>query len=830
VQAARLDEWLWEPLSRCPDPEMALANLARWTGMLTSASATFATLEEDPRLTEDLLRVFSSSQYLSDILIREPTAYTLLLEPDAAWEGEDLPARLAALVAPYRRPESRLEALRRVRRREFFRIGWREICGRASFQAIVTRISDLAAALIDQTLVTVRAPLAESQPELDAQVRFAVIGMGKLGGRELNYSSDVDLLFIYDSPTPADAAHLRYATRLAEALFAALSAATAEGALFRVDMRLRPEGRYGALVRSLASYREYYDRWMETWERQALIKARPVAGDPELGRRFAALAEERAYPTLHATTLFEDVRDVRAAIERRVEARDQTDTNVKEGRGTIREIEFTVQLLQLLFGARRPEVRSGSTLEALARLETAGLLTGEERSRFAGHYVFFRTVEHRLQIMDDLPVRLLPDDPAELRKLALRMGCSPSEADGFRGAYRARADEVQQLSRGILDRLTVDGVAATDPLRLMIMGLSPHLAGGESGDTSEHPNAPLIERLSDHGFRNAAAAVERLRSLATGAPKFSLPVSTTRLFADLAEPLLTTAAAAPDPDGALEAVAVVAERLGAHRTFYQTLRQQPDMLRVLCHIVGFSPVVREQVLRSPELLDVLYDEPFRDMERPAAEMRAEMQARLERAFSPADRLAALRRFQKRELLRIIARDLLLEIDTESTASELSDLADACVAGALPRHLEGVANARRPTPNALPRLRRACPRPSRWSGYALSLGSGPAVCLRLGRAWRAPAVRAARWCAHEGAAGVAAGRPAVRGGPAAPARREVGIRGRPPGCRPPVLPGWPCADLGAPGADEGAADRRRSGGRRPVPGSSGAVRLRAGSHP
>src|SRR5207249_4780896 len=293
------------------------------------------------------------------------------------------------------------------------------------------------------------------------------IAMGKLGGRELNYSSDVDLLFLYDSPTPDDPAHLRYATKLAEALFAALSATTAEGTLFRVDMRLRPEGRFGALVRSLASYREYYDRWMEPWERQALIKARPVAGDPELGRRFAALAEERAYPSLHAATLFEDVRDMRAAIERRVERRYQSETNVKEGRGTIREIEFTVQLLQLLFGARRPELRTGNTPKALAALEGAGLLTAEERARFDEHYRFFRTVEHRLQLMDDLPVRLLPDSPEEQRKLARRMGFPPQEADGFLHHYRARADEVQHLSHGILDRLTVGGVAAAEPLRLM---------------------------------------------------------------------------------------------------------------------------------------------------------------------------------------------------------------------------------------------------------------------------------------------------------------------------------------------------------------------------
>src|SRR5207249_9687365 len=149
----------------------------------------------------------------------------------------------------------------------------------------------------------------------------------------------------------------------------------------------------------------------------------------------------RAYPSLHAATLFEDVRDVRVAIERRVERRDQAETNVKEGRGTIREIEFTVQLLQLLFGARRPELRTGNTPKALAALEAAGLLSTEERARFDEHYRFFRTVEHRLQLMNDLPVRLIPDDPHEQRKLARRMGFPPTEADRFMEEYRARAGE-----------------------------------------------------------------------------------------------------------------------------------------------------------------------------------------------------------------------------------------------------------------------------------------------------------------------------------------------------------------------------------------------------
>jgi glutamate-ammonia-ligase adenylyltransferase len=249
-------------------------------------------------------------------------------------------------------------------------------------------------------------------------------------------------------------------------------------------------------------------------------------------------------------------------------------------------------------------------------------------------------------------------------------------------AYRARTDEVQRLSRDILDRLTTEGHTAADPFRLMILSLAPGSGVQEGQPVSESRSAALAGRLSAEGFRHPGNAVERLRALATGAPRFSLPISTTRLFADLAPALLSTAGASPDPDAALAAVAEVAARLGTHRAFYQTLQTQPGMLRALCAVVGFSPFVREMVLRSPELLDVLYDEPFHEAPRSAADMQAEMEARLERAFSPADRLAALRRFQKRELLRIIARDLMMDVEAETTLGELSDLADSSVRGAL----------------------------------------------------------------------------------------------------------------------------------------------------
>ncbi|HEU4751895.1 MAG TPA: hypothetical protein VFU47_02225, partial [Armatimonadota bacterium] len=471
-----------------------------------------------------------------------------------------------------------------------------------------------------------------------------------------------------DSPTPQDEGHRRYATKLAETLISVLAQDTAEGRCFRVDMRLRPEGRFGALVRSYAAFREYYDRWAETWERQALIKARPVAGDLELGERFIELTRGVAYRRLPGETLVRDVREMRDAVERKLEAAGERDRHVKEGRGTLRDVEFTIQPLQLLFGAERPELRAPDTLTALARLEEAGLLAPEERQTFEDGYRFFREVEHRLQIMQDLPVRLVPEEPRELRRLARSMGFA--EAEPFLAAYRAKSDAVEALSRAIFQRLGAGG-PPEDPLRAALLAAE-----------TEDAEPLLLRELERRRYPEPDQALEALVRLAAGEPGYRHPAATRRLFADLAPGLLEACGEAADPTEALRGMAEFAERKLLHRALYQSLLEHPEALWALCRFAGGAPAAMRSVLRYPELSDLVTDTEALSRRRTAPAMREALERRLTDASGYERRLSALRRFRLRELVRMAARRVLCPVPVQEETAEWSDLADTLLEAAL----------------------------------------------------------------------------------------------------------------------------------------------------
>lgn len=659
-EAGALLDRILERLPEAPDPEMALLNLERWVSRLTTPASVFALLVEHPRLLDDLLRLFGASQYLSDVLARDPWLYAVMLEPD----GTRAPEEYAADVK-----EPSRDLLRRVKRREYLRIGWRDLTGRAPLEETVRDISNLADALIAAALRVAEAEVAPRFATAAAHTRFAVIAMGKLGARELNYSSDIDLVFIMDAPDPRGEAARRYATRLAEVLIRVLADDTAEGRCFRVDMRLRPEGRSGALVRSYAAFREYYDRWAETWERQALIKARAVAGDPDLGRRFVELVQPVIYRKIQGPAVLEDVREMRSAVEARLLAAGEWERNVKEGRGTIRDVEFGIQLLQLLFGADHPELRVPDTLTALERLEHAGVLIHEERAIFEAGYRFFREVEHRLQLMNDLPVRLIPTEPRDLERLARAMGAR--DASAFLEEVRRRAAGVRGLAESMQARL---GARATGPAERLRSALL--LAYSESGESA------LRAELEERGFPEPERAASALVHLAVGPPGNPHPSATRRLFADLAPSLLDACAESADPTGALVGVDQLAQRKLLYRQFFQTLSEHPEGLRDLCRFAGGAPAVLKTVLRFPELADLLTDQELLSQVRTPWEMDQDLQTRLALAPSYERCLSVLRRFKLRELVRLSARHVLQPVPPEVETAEWSELADVVLRRAL----------------------------------------------------------------------------------------------------------------------------------------------------
>ncbi|HEX8132344.1 MAG TPA: bifunctional glutamine-synthetase adenylyltransferase/deadenyltransferase, partial [Actinomycetes bacterium] len=517
---------------------------------------------------------------------------------------------------------------------------------------------------------------------------MAVLGMGKLGGRELNYVSDIDVLFCH---RPADGADPetagRAAERVARALVQGLSAVTQEGTCYRVDVNLRPEGRNGPLSRTLPSYRAYWQRWAQPWELQALIKVRPVAGDRELAGRFCAEAATFVYPQRLDPETLAAIRHNKARIEASAPARADGDRQVKLGPGGLRDIEFAVQLLQLVHGRHDPALRSGSTLVALERLTAAGFVGRADAAQLADAYRFLRTVEHRLQLAQERRTHTIPADPAARRWLAATMGYRDTHrgrpAGGVRGTPRGspggkqskgvpRWDEPSAVEAFEADRrrhaAAVRGLHAKLFYRPLLEAFGAVPAGLEPERAAE--------RLAALGFANPDRAMAHLHALTAG---LSRRATVLRAMLPVMLPWL---AEAPDPDGGLAALRVLAERLGDRAALLGMLRDNPATAELLCTVLGASRLLGDLLARHPELLTAMADEGGLAAPRPPRELAAEATAIVGRHQDPAAAWDGLRRFKRRELVRVAVRDLAGRAAVEDVGAELTALAEACLEAGL----------------------------------------------------------------------------------------------------------------------------------------------------
>ncbi|MGH2635853.1 MAG: bifunctional [glutamine synthetase] adenylyltransferase/[glutamine synthetase]-adenylyl-L-tyrosine phosphorylase, partial [Actinomycetota bacterium] len=414
-------ELIGRTLAGAPDPELARVAVSR--------------VGEDPRAREVLgredvlpvaVRLLGFSRAAADFLVAHPEETASLTDLRARTRGE-LDAECAADAGTL----GSEGGLRRFRRRAMLRIAARDLAG-AGLEEVVAEISAVAEACL------VRAAEAAGASSL------AVVGLGKLGGRELNYASDVDIVFLHAEP---GAVGQRDAERSAAAFIRLLSEPTSEGLALRVDATLRPGGRAASLSRSPEAMREYYATRAATWERQALLKARPVAGDQALGARFVDAVAPFVYPEELAPQAIDEVRQVKVRLEEYVRARGKAATEVKRGWGGIRDVEFAVQLLQIVHGRRDERLREPNTLAALAALAAEGYVAEPDAEALAGAYRFLRTLEHRLQIVRDLQTHDLPADRASRTTLARSLGLEGAEA------LQAEYDRQTALVRGVHERL-----------------------------------------------------------------------------------------------------------------------------------------------------------------------------------------------------------------------------------------------------------------------------------------------------------------------------------------------------------------------------------------
>ena len=420
----RVEPLILAALDSCADPDRALINFEHFANA-ADLRALFPYLARNPRAVEILVTVFAASQFLTEILLRNPENFGLLVRRKQLSQPKTIEQFLeetSSSASQHVSMRERMDALRRYQRSQLLRIGACDLLDYFDLPTTTAQLSNLAVALARACLALVTESGNRKARSRAASIPpLAVIALGKLGGGELNYSSDIDLLFITDNSTEKT-------VRLAERFIEALSSSTSEGFLYRVDMRLRPWGDDGPLVSTVEGYLNYLRQHALLWEKQALLKANPIAGDPALGKEFLRRVEPLVFGC-SADQVRGHVHAMKQRTEIALRRQGRHWGEVKLGEGSIRDVEFVVQVLQLAYGGSRPEIRARTTLKALPRLAAAGYLTPDEARILTDGYIFLRTVEHHLQMMHFRQTHTLPSDPTAIAGLARRLGFKGSDTD-----------------------------------------------------------------------------------------------------------------------------------------------------------------------------------------------------------------------------------------------------------------------------------------------------------------------------------------------------------------------------------------------------------------
>src|SRR5271154_700287 len=426
----RLGPILMDEISRLPDPDLALMNLAEFIAAVGARTSFLALLEQHPATRRILLRLFASSAYLSTIFIRHPDMLDTLVRSDLAAtrrSPSELRDELAGLIAASPDFESKLDALRAFQHQEFLRIAIADLAGDLELFDVERELTTLAETVLDEAMILARIQ-TEARFAIPATMRLCAIAMGRLGAGEMSYNSDLDLIFVYDDRAEVAGGSREIASRITQKLIAILESRTREGYAYKLDLRLRPSGNAGPLVTSLVGFREYHRQSSAVWERQALVRARVITGDRELGREVEAARQEFVYGRGLTAAEVGEIAAMRHRMEMEIGAEDKTRLNIKQGHGGLVDVEFLAQMMALSHGQLYPELRVRNTMGLLEALDGLRLLSAADASVLEDDYRFLSRLENRLRIESDQPAWAIPTSVAGLRPLARRMGFE--DADG----------------------------------------------------------------------------------------------------------------------------------------------------------------------------------------------------------------------------------------------------------------------------------------------------------------------------------------------------------------------------------------------------------------
>jgi glutamate-ammonia-ligase adenylyltransferase len=657
-----------------PDPDLSLAGVERY---LDAAGA----VPTEPDLLDGLVLLCGASRMLATLLAREPHLLRRTVRSRWLARPRDEPdlrrflARAAQRLDPDDVPGLH-RLLRHVRARQVLRISLRDL-RRVRVKDVTEELSTLATACLDTAIrfhdrrLRARHGAPAGLADREPGAGFCALAMGKLGARELNFSSDIDLIYVYDRDGQTEGErpieHFAYYAKLAEQVTEAMSKLTEDGIVFRVDLNLRPDGQNGPIVNSLRAAEAYYESYGRTWERAALVKARPGAGDLAVGEELLRGLEPFIWRRSLDVSVLDEIHAMKARIDARAGAEGKDD--LKLGKGGIREAEFFVTALQLLHGGREggEALREKAVLPALDRLLFAGVVPAKDRDELADAYLFLRRAEHRVMMVDGAQTHRLPP-PGERTGLARSMGYV-SEAD-FEGALHAHRERVGRIFGSLLGAARDEGP------------IDPELTLLADPDVEPARRAEIALRRGFLDADRAMAAIDLMARRRTPFSRLGDPGQAAALLAD--------ALGTPDPDQALWHLGDFAAALQNPQPYFQLMKENRRLARLLLLFFGTSDFLSKRFVRTPELFDVLLGRSQIVVDKPRADMAAELRQRLElpdeEALHPDERLerrlGAVRRFKDQELLRIAVHDIAGMADLPAVSRQLTDLAEVCLEACL----------------------------------------------------------------------------------------------------------------------------------------------------
>lgn len=631
-------ELLIDDLSKVADPDNALLLLVR---IADQADENLNKVLKDDEVRLRLLQVLGSSTGLGEHLVSYPADVQVFFAESAISKANN---RDDLIVVFTKAAQTSRANLVREYRKVLLGLASRDICYKWPLRDVAAELADAADAILQSALITV----VDKNPDLAKQFKLAIIAMGKAGGQELNYVSDVDVIFTAAATSGVEeSTAVSAATKIATEVMQYISVANDGGEIWEVDAALRPEGKAGPLVRTVEQHVAYYQRWASTWEFQALLKARFSAGDLELGNKYLAEITPFVWQAASKENFVDDVQKMRKKVEENIDNR-IGERELKLAPGGLRDVEFAVQLLQLVHGRSDLMVRSPNTLQALDQLATWGYIGRDDAATFSTAYTFLRTLEHRIQLQKLSRTHVLPEADSELRKLGRSLGFMSESSTDLEKQWRKHQLEVRRIHEKLFYRPLLNAVARLD-------------AGSARLTISE-----ATSRLNALGYKDPESALRHIEALTTGVSRRAVIQKT------LLPVLLSWFADGPEPDIALLSFRRLSDALGSTPWFLRLLRDESAAAELMAKLLSSSRYATDLLMSAPEAVSMLGN--LEELEpRTSEQHEAEMNAVIARHETAENIVSAARAFRRRELLRTATADLSGRLTTEQVGMALSNV-------------------------------------------------------------------------------------------------------------------------------------------------------------